>query len=132
MITYVEMTNQTPGFYEALGPFMCSREVHKELGGPIFGDSRYQWVVAFDGSTVVGWGSVVLDKVATLDWSYVLSSHRQQGIYGEIYRRLLVLAGDREIRATSRNPIVQKMYEASGFVRVGARGSWVQYKRMCT
>jgi hypothetical protein len=36
------------GLWIALGPYLCDRAVHKELGGPIYSTAGMTWLVARD------------------------------------------------------------------------------------
>jgi len=119
-------------FWADIGPFATSRDVHKALGGPIFDDARFEWVIAKEEGVVIGWGARVHDaekKLVTVDWTYVVPEHRRRGIYTGLRERLLSGTNGTTVRGTSKNAIIQRLYEREGFAHTGSSGAWKRYER---
>lgn len=118
------------GFFDALGPFFCSRAIHRELGGPIYSDYRYRWIVARSGSKVVGWISMqVDDDRITADWAWVHPSHRGHGVYRSMECEMLKQAEGRALYRSTRHPWLKERWLAYGFRVRFHRGRWTYFVR---
>ncbi len=92
-IRITKMTNESAGFYELIGPFLGSRDVHRDLGGPLFDDPGKIWFVARRGRRLVGFCALAEEgSHAVLKSAYVLPDERGQQIYDALFRARLAYA----------------------------------------
>jgi N-acetylglutamate synthase-like GNAT family acetyltransferase len=120
---------QGSDFYLALGPFLVSRDVRRELGMPISSDKTYRWIVAFDKDNVAGFAALELrGEWAQLRHAYVVSSYRGQGIYSELLKRRLNLAREKGIVTVKvvASPASVEVLRRYGFEKVGSRGKYTR------
>lgn len=114
-----------------LGPYMASREVHKELGSPIYSSESMSWLVALDRSGLVGFASLREGKdLVWYDYAYVRPDRRGEGVFS-------LLADERDKRAVAMASQLRAViredrwhhYEARGWTITSARGSWRNISR---
>ena len=79
------MTNAHPDFYRLIGPFLGCREVHKEMGGPLWDDlQKYWWIACDPQKAVLGFAAVLCKadgRICHFCSAYVLPAYRKQGIH---------------------------------------------------
>lgn len=113
----------------ALGEFFCSRQVHRDIGGPIFSQLGTVWFVKRDEDTQEVLGFCSLSNRGTTLWydcAYVRPEYRGTGVFTE-------LAKARDEFATllckpikvAVKPERWHHYETRGFVREYERDGWV-------
>ena len=113
----------------ALGEFMCSREVHRDIGGPIFSQPGSVFFVARDDAEQGVIGFCALSNRGSTVWydsAYVVPHRRGEGVFTH-------LAGARDEFAkllgkpvkTAVKPERWHHYETRGFVREFERDGWV-------
>lgn len=112
----------------AIGPFLCDRAVHKELGGPIYSTSTTTWLVARDASArVVGFASLRNSgKTAWLDYAYVVPATRSRGVFERLSaeRETLAVTLKLPLRTVLRQER-WKHYRGRGWKIESTRGSWI-------
>ena len=73
-------------FLLSLGDFFTQREVHDELGEPMYNTDNMVWFVAIEEEKPVGFTSYsVKDKTIKFAWSYVIPELRRNGIYKQLW-----------------------------------------------
>lgn len=112
----------------AIGPFLCDRTVHKELGGPIYSLATTTWLVARNGDeSVIGFASLRNDgKAAWLDYAYVVPTTRSKGVFARLSIEREKIAKD--LKLPLRTVVRQarwKHYRGRGWKIVTTRGSWI-------
>jgi GNAT superfamily N-acetyltransferase len=78
-----------------VGPFLCSRKVLSELGGPVYADRNSIWWVASCGVNVLA-GFAILRKGRDAwhrDYGFVLPEHRGRGLHGFMIAAMDIHAG---------------------------------------
>lgn len=116
-LTIVETDNTAPDFYRLVGPFLGSRDVHRELGGPVYDDPGKLWWLAMLGGAVVGFcGLRVEGRVVKLCSAYVVPHARRSGVYEQLFQTRLTqaLQLDLPIRGTVR-PAAAALFLRHGF-----------------
>jgi len=116
------------GMWEAIGPFVASREVHKELGGPLYSDEQTTWFVAYSNKAAIGFASMREAKSAThYDYDYVAPSERSKGVYTR-----LAAARDEAAKKIGK-PLETlvcaprwKHYRQAGWKKLSERGQWLR------
>lgn len=127
------LTREDPEFYQLLGPFLSRREIVRELGYPVWDDDGKVWYVAQEDGRVVGFAALRRDNGKTiLTSAYVVPERRRQGIYRLLFDARLreALAPGTVIEAVV-TPQATGMFEQRGFERVGMRGRYTRYRRVC-
>jgi hypothetical protein len=116
------------GLWSALGPFLCDRAVHKELGGPIYSTAGTTWLVARDDAgQVIGFASLRTQGQALwLDYAYVVPTTRSKGVFARLSAERERLARDSKLplRTVVRQARWEH-YHAHGWKIVRKRGSWI-------
>lgn len=110
-----------------LGPFMCSREVHKELGGPIYSNDGVTWFLAVERGDVVGF-CATRETTAALwyDYAYVVPNRRGKGVFKRLAKERDKFA--KNIQLPRRTAVCEprwKHYEERGWQIQTVRGSWI-------
>lgn len=111
-----------------LGRFFCSREAHKDLGGPIFGSESMTWFVALEEGRAIGFCTLRVEKTAyVFDYAYVMPEWREKGVYR-------TLSAARQARLETLPPLPVRVcareqkwpiWEGRGFVQKQKRGQWI-------
>jgi hypothetical protein len=121
------MKHGDPKLWPLIGPFLCNRSVHQELGGPIYSTEAVTWYVAIDGGLVVGWATLRATPAAIwYDYGYVLFDQRCKGVFSQ-----LATARDKDaaklgvpLRIVVREDR-WKNYQQRKWKVTSRRGSWV-------
>jgi GNAT superfamily N-acetyltransferase len=109
----------------ALGPFLTSRDVNKDLGGPIYSSEGVTWLIAYDGAQVVGFCSLrVVSGVAWHDYDYVVPSYRGKGVFSSLASARSEIEKGLPLRAVIRESRWAN-YETRGWAIKSRRGSWL-------
>jgi GNAT superfamily N-acetyltransferase len=128
---------QDAAFWSVMGPFFTSRQVVKELEGPMYNDDNYTWIIAYDKSIeIAGFTSLNAARMGNgiieCTAAYVVAAHRRKGLYRELFRQREMLGfalGATELRgvanATSRNVFVSEGWEV-----VRMAGKWTHFKKV--
>lgn len=79
----ITLTNQDPGFYRLIGPFLASRPVSRQLGGRLWDDDGKRWWAVTDAGQVAGFAAAVATEpgLVRLCSAYVVPSRRGQGLH---------------------------------------------------
>jgi ribosomal protein S18 acetylase RimI-like enzyme len=111
-----KMTNESPGFYETLGPYLANREVIRDLGIPPWDDDGKAWFVATKGRRVLGFCAYTRTGAKVhLESAYVVPEARGAGVYDALFRaRLEDIEGPATMRSTIR-PAALKEFQSHGF-----------------
>lgn len=125
------MDHSTPGFWPLMGPFFASREIAKELGGPVYSSDTKRWLVALDEAGVAGWFGVEAARPGRLDfdWSWIRPDRRGQGLFRQLEAAALALDPEATIyRATCRDWLAERILR-QGFEERKPRGVWRHFWR---
>ena len=116
----------------ALGPYLCSREVGKELGSPIYSIPGTRWFVAYnDENRVIGFASMRITPSAVwYDYAYVESTERSKGVFTAMSTLRDFEAGLQSLptRAVIREKRWNR-YKERGWEISSKRGSWINIIR---
>lgn len=118
--------------FRLLGPFLCSRQVHKELEYPIYSHDGDVWFVYVEGVRVLGFCAVRDDgRYYWFDYSYVIPDARRNGIHTALAR-----ARDEWIRNNPGKDLRVcvhenrwQHYDKRGWKKVSKRGKWIYASR---
>ncbi len=119
--------DQDQDLWIGIGPFLVSREVHNDCGGPIYSTAGTTWILAYAGGEVVGFASLRCSKsVSYYDYGYVLPDWRKRGVYTQ-------LADDRTVLAQSLGLPLRTViraarwphYKERGWKKLSVRGQWI-------
>lgn len=130
-VEVVEIDNADPRFYPWLGPFLGSREVHAELGGPVYDDPGKRWWVARSGDKVVGFCALHVEgPTVKLGSAYVIPSARDEGVYSALFEARLEAAAalGLKMRAVVR-PDAKKLFVRHHFVAVRDTTNYTIFER---
>lgn len=125
----IEHYEHGPKLWPRLGPFLASRSVHRELGGPILSAPATHWWVALEGRQVVGFASLRVTRTALWhDVTYVVPEARHRGTHAS-------LAAARDAYAAEHHPDLPARvatcaerwhhYVERGWAVASERGTWV-------
>jgi GNAT superfamily N-acetyltransferase len=85
MTAITQYQHGDPEMFRLLGPYFCSKAVHKELGEPIHSDEKTTWFVATEKGRVVGFCSMRnTSKVILYGYGYVDPDYRDRGIFTKL------------------------------------------------
>lgn len=117
-----------------LGPFLCDRAVHKELGSPLYSGKGVTWFFALDDEgRVLGFVSLCVTSTGLWhDHDYVVPGRRGKGVHARLAKlrdkRIEEIASDLpEKVAVPRHR--WKHYRQRGWKVASERGSWVYGER---
>lgn len=130
-LTIVETDNTAPDFYRLVGPFLGSREVHRELGGPVYDDPGKLWWLAMLGGDVVGFCALRVEgRTVKLGSAYVVPDARRCGAYEKLFEARLAHALQLElpIRATAR-PAAAALFRRHRFHVVRETTGYMTFER---
>lgn len=111
-----------------IGPFLCNREVLKELLGPIYSADGVVWFVATERGAVIGFCSLrPTDSALWFDYAYVIPERRGKGVFSKLATARDKFVADLEplplrIAVPERR---WKHYRSRGWSEHSRRGSWV-------
>ena len=128
-IQIVQLEHGDPRLWELIGPALASREVHRELGGPMYSAPGTRWWLALEAGALLGFASLRLTSTAAwIDYSYVIGSWRGRGLHTQ-------LAAARDAWADEHAPGLHRRvavredrwhhYAERGWRIASERGSWV-------
>lgn len=132
MIEIRIMTNKDEGFWPVLGPFLSSRAVAGDLGGPIYNDDGRVWFVASLNGCLAGIAAVDVKRSAgVLKHAYVYPQYRKRGVYSQLLQTRMEYIKDLGLAKikTRAAPTTAHRFVAMGFVEVGRRGKYVDYEK---
>lgn len=127
-----EVTNETPGFYNDLGPIFGSREIEKELGGKVYDDPGRTWFVAKAGDKVAGVCCYEIKAgKAQLKSAYVYPEFRGQGLWNKLcdMRERAAFEHVDELVVTAKGEH-KDIWLKRGFEETGKRGSYVTMRKV--
>ena len=130
-LTIVETDNTAPDFYRLVGPFLGSREVHRELGGPVYDDPGKIWWLAMLGGAVVGFCALRVEgRTVKLGSAYVVPDARRSGACERLFEARLAqaLELDLPIRATVR-PAAAALFRRHSFRVVRETTGYTTFER---
>lgn len=133
----VVQVDQDAAFWSAMGPFFTSRQVVKELEGPMYNDDNYTWIIAYDKSgKIAGFTSLNATRIGNgiveCTAAYVVAEHRRKGLYRELFRQREMLGftlGATELRGVA-NPLSRNVFIAEGWEVVRMAGKWTHFKKV--
>lgn len=130
-MTWITLAGLAPEVYALIGPLAMDRAITRELGGPVHTSAGFRWLVGLEAGGLIAFAGVDLTRpdVALLDWSWVRPDARGRGLFTIATERRIALSGERELRASSANPLVQAWYLRRGFTEVRRNGRWHHYRR---
>lgn len=127
-----EVTNETPGFYNDLGPIFGSREIEKELGGKVYDDPGRIWFIAKAGDKMAGVCSYEIKAgKAQLKSAYVYPEFRGQGLWNKLcdMRERAAFEHVDELVVTAKGEH-KDIWLKRGFEETGKRGSYVTMRKV--
>lgn len=121
------LTNTDRDFYRLVGPFLGRRDVHKQVGGPIYDDEGKTWIVATDGRHVAGFigirsGARIQGAVAE---SCYLADPDDTDLLGVLIRAAVASVSPTPVHATVRRDR-EKTYTAAGFVVASTTNGFIK------
>jgi ParB-like chromosome segregation protein Spo0J len=128
----VAVTNDHPGFYQLIGPFLGRREIAAETGGPLHDDDGKTWLAALEDGRAAGICAArpAADGVTVYQSDYVLPACRGRGVYRALSAaRAAAFPG--KARAVC-SAAVLPAYLAGGFREVRRRGRFTVTERDAT
>lgn len=118
-----------------VGPWVTSRSVHRELGGPVLSGDGTTWFVALDGAKPVGF--MQLRDTPTAYWrdaAYVV-----EGFRGKKVHQRMVAAAESHLSSLPPKPVKVvcrtarwKHYARRGFKQTSQRGDWIYGEKSCS
>jgi hypothetical protein len=110
-----------------IGQYLCSRSVHKELGGPIYSTEGVTWLVAVHRGQTIGFASLRSAAGALHhDYSYVVEGQRKSGVHSALAAARDKLSIDSVLprRVVCRESRWHH-YADRGWQVLSQRGSWI-------
>jgi len=114
--------------WPTLGPVFADRKIANELGGAIYSDKGYFWVVATENGRLVGFSAVqIKGNVAIFRHAYVFPSHRGQGIYRAMQTEREMVARRNFVSSmtVTAAPSSALILARWGWTETGRRGKYV-------
>jgi len=129
LVKVIHVMHGDAELWTSLGEFFASRDVHKEIGGPIYSSAGTHWVIATRSGKVLGFASMRPTTTAVwLDYSYVVDSERRNGIHTRLAAAREKLArelhSDLPLRVAVRSERWEN-YKRRGWAVSSTRGGWV-------
>lgn len=127
----ISLTREHPDFYRLIGPFLGSREVAREIGGPVWDDPGKTWFAAIGGDgAAAGVCAAMPGEVTVYQSAYVLPDARRRGVYRALCQaRAAAFPG--RARATCTQASLPVLL-AGGFREVRRKGRFVIAERDAT
>ncbi len=133
--TIFEDDGATPDFYCRVGRFFASKQVVKELEGPMFDDEHYVWLLAIKDGKIAGFSSCRFDEIgkgiAYFGVTYILPEHRRKGLYRHMFQlkeRLCIKHKAKVVRGIA-NPTSKKVFDDCGWTVQRQAGKWTYYQK---
>lgn len=119
MTTLATMTNTHQDFYRVLGPYLARRDVHAQIGGPVYDDDGKIWIIATgsDGQ-VRGFIGIRTPKAAAIAESCWLADDTDSALLAELIAAALAAVAPTPVRATVRHARAAT-YIKAGFTEAG-------------
>lgn len=136
--TIFEDDGATPDFYCRMGRFFASRQVVKELEGPMFDDVGYVWMIAMKDGKIAGFSSCRLDElnkgIAHFGVTYILLEHRRKGLYRHLFelKEQLCIRHKPKLLRGLANPLSKNVFEQNGWKVQRTAGKWTYYQKEVT
>jgi GNAT superfamily N-acetyltransferase len=129
-------TNKDECFYGLIGPFLARREIEREIGYKIYDDDEKQWLIAIDTDPVthnirvIGFCYVLAKSKDhyQVGSCYVIEDYRHKGVF----KKLLIEACSGikgTVSLVTKNKNLITMLTKERFVRAGARGSFIEFRK---
>lgn len=123
-------------FYARMGKWFSSREIIKEMDGPIYDDSAHVWLLAYAGNELVGFACIDTThlparKTVELTYAYVFPVHRGKGLHSLLFDLRMTLAyemGANTIKGLGNGKSNSKFLE-HGFEIVRKNGRFTHFKK---
>ena len=123
-------------FWRTMGPLFTSKQIIKDLEGPMFDDDTYHWIIVYDDNyKIAGFTSLTtarIDKgIIECTAAYVLPEHRHNGVYRELFKQRALLGfelGAVELRGVA-NPTSKKVFEDAGWKATRTAGKWTHFRK---
>jgi ParB-like chromosome segregation protein Spo0J len=126
----VTLTSDHPEFYRLIGPFLGSRDVAREIGGPVYDDPGKTWFAVISDGSAVAVCAAMPGAVTTYQSDYVLPVHRGLGLYRALCAaRCAAFPGPARAVCT---PASLGAYLGSGFREVRRKGRFTVVERDAT
>lgn len=129
-VVYRLMSAESDGereFFGIMGKFFASMQIRRDFGYAVYDDGR-QWIVAFVGERVVGFGSFGIDKKnrGRLYDAWVDPEYRGRGIYKRITDYRLAWLRDHHADGVLAvvKPRMKDLYERHGFAEMKRLGKF--------
>lgn len=124
------LTNADPDFYPLVGPFLGSRQVHRDIGNPIWDELGKVWYVALQNNVVCGFVAAISQSGGVVFCSdYVVPACRERGVYAELFINRIHDYADEPIITAAVLPAAIKVYASHGFAPIGNRGRYTTMRR---
>jgi GNAT superfamily N-acetyltransferase len=126
--------NSDHGFYCSMGKFFSSKEIIKELEGPIFDADNYRWLVVKLNAEIVAFSSC-RDAGGGVWWfnqTWVHPSHRRKGIYRKLFKlkTAYCLEQGATVLKGMANLLSKPLFDVSGWTETSKRGPrWTWYEK---
>lgn len=125
VITPIDKTD--PEFYPLMGPFLASRDVVHQVGGPIWDDDGKTWLVARRDGAVTGFIALTKRGARTVvESGYTVAG--SPALMGRLVKAAVRHAGSTPLTATVRHEHTGA-YTAAGFTVVEEKVNFVRLER---
>jgi hypothetical protein len=131
----VKFEHGNPEMFRLLGVYFCSKDVHKELGGPLYSSPGCTWFVALEyqpddkglqEEVVLGFCSMrETESSVWFDYDYVKPTHRGKGISTALSEARNKDAVAKPVMVCVKSERWEKHYLPRGWQVKIKRGSWV-------
>ncbi|MFC6080887.1 hypothetical protein [Sphaerisporangium aureirubrum] len=115
--TLATMTNADPRFYTLLGPYLARRDVHRQVGGPIYDDDNKTWIIATDNGAVTGFIGIRSQGGVVAESCYLVDEN-DTDLLALLIRAALACVAPTPVRATVRHARAA-VYTSAGFTEAG-------------
>ncbi|CAM3889172.1 hypothetical protein COLU111180_12690 [Cohnella lubricantis] len=128
-LTYFQINNEHPRFYELLGWFFGSREVARELGMPIYDDPNREWIVVVADKYPIACSSIEFLKAkgkALMKSGWVHPNWRGKRIYNNMFDERIKIAHEAGVTKLGAT-VTDKSYNThirNGFREIGTKGRY--------
>lgn len=133
--TIYEDDGATPDFYCRMGRFFASKQVVKEMEGPMFDDEHHVWLLAMKDDKIAGFSSCRFNElpkgVAHFGVTYILPEHRRKGLYRHLFqlKEALCVKHKAKFLRGIANPISKQLFIDCGWAELRQTGKWTHYQK---